>query len=241
MKLTYRLGCLVLVLGCGPDKRADPPATSDGTAISSTTAPGAPLTGTATSTAALSTTDDPTSTTTSSSSSSTGEPPPPPLPDKSFCPLDWSAPSPISGMTPLGPFSGEVAWFEWQLCHGYYPTLIVVEDAKSIEDALTNGLKIDRGLAIMLPIPGWEHTAVTGEVKPRVFTIVDGEFSNNNGTEGTATIITSVSLADTEMPAGIPHITGTFSLHSENMPWDISGSFDAAYCGRYNGLVHMNC
>ena len=83
--------------------------------------------------------------------------------------------------------------------------------------------------------------ALTGEFEPRFYAIVDGEFVDDNGVDGAATVTASVSSAETETPEGIPHIIGTFSIHSENTLWDITGMFDAAYCGPFHNAIHINC
>jgi hypothetical protein len=229
-----RLGlCVLLGLGCGDDKGGDASsATAAATATSGTTAP--------TGGSGDASTTSTTSGTSTSVASSTGETPLP-VPNAEFCPLDWSAASAITGEAPFGQFSGAVAWFEWQFCNGYFPLVIVVEDAAVVEQALENGTPLTKGVAIMLPGPGWEYTAIMGDLKPRVFAIVDGEFTDPNGVEGTATVTAGVSVSDTALPEGIPHISGSFSIDSQQTPWKVSGTFDAAYCGRFNNLLAMSC
>ncbi|MCY0991345.1 hypothetical protein OV203_29630 [Nannocystis sp. ILAH1] len=50
-----------------------------------------------------------------------------------------------------------------------------------------------------------------------------------------------MSVAETVSPGGIPRIVGEFELHTEDGEWDLSGTFDAAYCGPLPDWVAASC
>lgn len=236
MKLTTSLAWTLLAFGCGGDKDTDSNTTTGETTGAQPTTGSTATTGDISTTAAP-TTDQPTTTT---GSSSTGELPPA-HPDTDFCALDGPASSPIAGEAPFGAFSGSAAWFEWQFCNGYYPLVIVVEDAAVFQDAVDESAPIARGIAISLAGPAWEHTAATGELTPWVFTIEDGEFVELNTADGQVDVTASVSVADTATPDASMRVVGTFSIQDPVGGWDMAGTFDAAYCGPLNNLLSMSC
>lgn len=233
---------MLVMPGCRGDKGDDSETT--GVASTSTTAATTSTTSAGTSVSPT-TIGGPGATTeevsTSASSGSSGGGPPLPRPDASFCPLDWSEPTKITGKAPFGQFDGSVAWFEWQFCNNFYPLVVIVEDGAEVQDLLEENAPIARAVAFSLPIEGWEELAVTGEFQPTVYAMVDGQWTDMNLAQGEATVSASVSVMETESPGGVPRIVGEFSLQGGQGAWDLSGSFDAAYCGRLNDFKPINC
>lgn len=231
--------CLVwlLVLACRPDK--DDAAETTGVASTSTNVTSISTEITSTTIAATSSASG--APTTTSSANTTAGDPPLPSPDALFCPLDWAEPTTITGTTPFGQFAGSVAWFEWQYCNGYYPIVLVVEDAAEVADYLATKAPIARAVAFSLPTAGWEALALTGEFQPTVYALVEGQWTDMNLSQGAASVSASVSVADTAAPDAVPRIVGQFSLQGGQGAWDLSGSFAAAYCGPLNDFKPINC
>ena len=243
VKKMGELGWLFLALGCGGSK-GDDTSMANGVA-SSTAALDSEVDSTATTDststeAAATSTSASTSVPTSTSGSSSGDSPLP-TPDSSFCPLDWSGPTTIMGTAPFGSFSGSVAWFEWQFCNGFYPLVLVVEDPAQVQDLLATDTPIQRAIAFSLPLPGWEDLAMVGDFTPEIYAMVDGQWTDVNLSQGAVTVSISVSVNETQFPVDVPRISGSFVLQGGQGAWDLSGSFDAAYCGPLNDFKAINC
>ncbi|PCC72188.1 hypothetical protein SAMN02745121_01397 [Nannocystis exedens] len=232
---------VVLLIACGPGKSGESAGSSTSEASEASGASStAPTTGMGQSSTTGVTTTGADETSMSEASTTTGASSEP-IGDPEFCPIDWPAPATVAGTTPSGPFTGARAWFGWAACNVQFPAIYVFEDPAEIADAIADEQAIDRALVIAVPRMGWDFTAFTGESEPWVFEMEGGSFEHGTLAGGEVTLSLSVSVAETVSPVGTPRIVGEFALHSQDGEWDLSGAFDAAYCGPLPDWVPVNC
>jgi hypothetical protein len=235
--MRFVVAAVALVIACGPGKSDGSAGTTSSASSTSGAASTTPTT--ADETTGATTTSGADETATTDTSTTTGAPSGP-IGDPDFCPVDWPAPTTITGKTPSGPFTGVRAWFGWAACSVQFPAIYVFEDPAAIVDAIADEQAIPRSLVIAVPRKDWDFAAFTGESEPWVYERKGGGF-DHGVVGGEVALSLSVSVAETVSPVGIPRIVGEFALHTEDGEWDLSGTFDAAYCGPLPDWVAVSC
>lgn len=157
----------------------------------------------------------------------------PELVDYETCIVDPGAPTAdLIGETPLGPFSGQYAWFGWLTCNGdaISPTLVIGESPQDLADALaiapSSGAVPKPSLEWFLlgncsPENGW-----VGEGGGGVTLRTDGPWELGNGVFA---ITQNYKLFEPVDPDDPPTMRGELAMGDGE--WSLSGEFTAVYCG----------
>lgn len=138
----------------------------------------------------------------------------------------------LVGDSPLGPFSGQYAWFGWLTCEGeaISPTLVIGESPQDLEDAIALA---PSGGAIPLPSLEW---FLLGNCNPENGWVGEGGGGVTLRSEGpwelgygSFAITENYKLFEPVDPEDPPTMTGELSLVEDG--FSLSGSFTAHYCG----------
>lgn len=153
--------------------------------------------------------------------------------DYATCIVDPGAPTAdLIGETPLGPFSGQYAWFGWLTCNGkaISPTLVIGESPEDLANALaiapSSGAVPKPSLEWFLlghcnPEDGWIGSGGGG-----VTLRTDGAWELGYGSFA---ITENYKLFEPVDPDDPPTMKGEVVLTDSG--WAVAGEFTAVYCG----------